>query len=136
MATTSARAVVRQPAAAVPAAAAFGVTLPPRAQSYYQRIESYAMRIRASRNVEEIVGLLDAALRETQALAEQEELRIARDRIAEAESQIQMLKAELSHAESLVQIDQLTGALNRRGLESAFTREAARSDRQIGRAHV
>lgn len=115
-------------AAAAPAPG--GVTLPPRARSYYQRIESYALRIRGSRDVSEIVGLLDQALKETQQLAEHEELQLARDRIAHAESEIETLKTELQQATSLVQLDQLTGAMNRRGLEDTYLREAARSDRQ------
>jgi diguanylate cyclase len=130
MATTQRSADLRQlRIAAESATATSGVTLPPRAQSYFQRIESYALRIRASHRVEDIVDLLDAALRETHALAEQQELRLAFDRIARAESEIEVLKAELQHATSLVQIDQLTSALNRRGLDAAFAREAARSDR-------
>lgn len=106
------------------------VTLPPLAQDYYRQIESYALRIRGSGEVSEIIGLLDQALRETQALAEHEELRLAFDRIAHAESEIEALKAELQQATNLVRLDQLTGMLNRRGLEDAFVREAARSARQ------
>lgn len=124
--------VKRLPVAFEAAAAqlAHGVTLPPLAQDYYRQIENYALRIRGSGEVSEIVGLLDQALRETRALAEHEELRLAFDRIAHAESEIEALKAELQQATSLVRLDQLTGMLNRRGLDDAYLREASRSDRK------
>lgn len=106
-----------------------GVTLPPGAHSYYQRIESYARRIRASRDIAEIICILDQAMRETHALGQLTDLKGAFERVTQAQQEIAQLKAELQQATSLVQIDQLTHMLNRRGLETAFAREAARSER-------
>lgn len=103
--------------------------LPPGTLTYYRRIETYAQRIRSTGNVAEIIGILDEAMRDTHALAGRNELKIAHDRIAKAEREIAELKAELERTSSLVLIDQLTSALNRRGLEHALQRESARSDR-------
>ena len=105
------------------------VTLPPGAHDYYQRIEAYAQRIRNTHDIPEIIGILDEALRETQGLAGHHDLKLAVNRVAQAEREIANLKAELQEAVTQVQIDQLTQVLNRRGLEESFARESARSDR-------
>lgn len=96
---------------------------------YRQRIEAYAERIRRARDPAEIVGVLDQALRETRALHDQEPAFEARRRAAEAERQIEALRAELGLVTALLREDPLTGALNRRGLREGFERESARTGR-------
>lgn len=96
---------------------------------YYRRIEDYARRIRASDDLSEIVRLLDEALRETHGLRASAELAYARERVARAERQIAALKSEIETINGLLRVDPLTGALNRRGLEEDYAREAARSER-------
>lgn len=105
------------------------VMLPPGARDYYQRIEAYAQRIRKTHDIPEIIGILDEALRETQGLAANNDLKLAISRVAQAERKIADLKAELQEAITQVQVDQLTQVLNRRGLDESFARESARSDR-------
>ena len=105
------------------------VILPPGARDYYQHIEAYAQRIRSSHDIPEIIGILDEALRETQGLAANNDLKLAISRVAQAEREIADLKAELQEAHTQVQVDQLTQVLNRRGLDESFARESARSDR-------
>jgi diguanylate cyclase len=107
--------------AAAPAAEAAG--------EYYRRIEAYAHRIRATREVGEIIRLLEEALRETHGLRAGADLVHARERIARAEQQIESLKRELETINALLRVDPLTGALNRRGLEETYAREAARAER-------
>jgi diguanylate cyclase len=53
-----------------------------------------------------------------------------RARVGEAEQEIVRLQSELSETSEMVRHDQLTGALNRKGLEEALDRELARSQRR------
>jgi len=96
---------------------------------YYSRIEIYAQKIRQTREVSDIIGLLDEALNETRALHTANEMAIVRQQVVLAEQRIENLKSELELVNRLVREDQLTGALNRRGLDDALAREAARAAR-------
>lgn len=106
-----------------------GPALPPQTGDYYQRIESYAHRIRSTPDVAEIIGILDEALNETRLLHVVAELELAHEKVDRAEREIEALKSELQQVIELVHVDPLTGTLNRRGLDDAFGREAARCDR-------
>jgi diguanylate cyclase len=53
----------------------------------------------------------------------------ARSHVQEAEHRILTLERELEEVSSLVREDQLTGALNRRGMDEAFDREISRATR-------
>jgi diguanylate cyclase len=96
---------------------------------YYRRIEAYAQKIRDTSDVGDIIALLDAALSETRALHTADEVALAHAQVAHAEERIGQLKSELELVSRLVQQDQLTGALNRRGLDEALAREIARAER-------
>jgi diguanylate cyclase len=118
------------PAAAKRAARAPGRrTLSAAPVEYYSRIESYAQKIRETQDVRDIIGILDEALNETRALHTASEMAIARQQVILAEERIEQLKSELELVNRLVREDQLTGALNRRGLDDALEREAARARR-------
>jgi diguanylate cyclase len=97
---------------------------------YYQKIEDYARRIRSTKDVGQIVALLDEALRDTRALHGTGTIIAAEDRLHKAEAEIEALKAELERAVALTNLDPLTTLLNRRGLEASFAAEASRSDRR------
>jgi diguanylate cyclase len=101
--------------------------LPDAPAGYYQRIESIARRIRATRDLSQIATILEEALTETRALHGED--MPADERIRRAEREIQSLKSDLNKAVELTNIDPLTELLNRRGMKTAFTAEAARSDR-------
>jgi len=58
-----------------------------------------------------------------------EEMLNARRQTEEAETRIRLLENELGEVSELIYQDHLTGALNRRGMEEAFTREFARAER-------
>lgn len=47
----------------------------------------------------------------------------------EAQAKIKLLESELSSLSEQVRVDQLTGVLNRRGMDEAFTQEIARAER-------
>jgi diguanylate cyclase len=52
-----------------------------------------------------------------------------RKQVQESETRIRQLEQELSQVSEMVREDQLTGALNRRGLDAAFEHDAAHADR-------
>jgi diguanylate cyclase len=99
------------------------------AADYSSRIEGYAQKIRQTSDVSDIITLLEDALRETRALHTANEVQVVRQQVIHAENRIQHLKAELELVNKLVREDQLTGALNRRGLDDALLRESARAGR-------
>ena len=77
-----------------------------------------------------IKGLLeDTRAVQADMLRAREELQQARQRATDYERQIVRLESELVDVSNLLKSDQLTGVLNRRGLNEAFTIESARSDR-------
>lgn len=96
---------------------------------YYRRIEEYARRIRSTPDVHQIVTILDEALSDTRALHGSIGDSATEQRLRQAESQIETLKAELERTVALTNVDPLTGLLNRRGLDLSFNAEASRSDR-------
>jgi diguanylate cyclase len=103
---------------------------PPQAPAdYYARIEQYARKIRQTKDVRDIISMLEEALLETRALHTVNEVAMARQQVALAELRIERLKNDLELVSKLVREDQLTGALNRRGLDDALEREVARAER-------
>lgn len=105
------------------------------ADGYQARIGAYSEKIGQARDIAELgdlmgglsadVGSLRDALRQNHG-----ELLAARTQAEQAESRIRELEQELVQVSNLVREDQLTGALNRRGMDEAFARELARADRQ------
>ena len=103
--------------------------------SYHDKIASNAIKIGQARDITEIGGLLDEVMRDTRVIQEEarrsrDELQIARDKANLAEQRITELQHELEEASRLMRHDQLTGALNRRGLEETFEKESARALRR------
>ncbi len=101
---------------------------------YHQKIEGYSLKISESNNIAELSHLLDDIMQDTRLIQDRaqrshEELLSSRKQVEEAEGRIKKLEQELAQVSELVHEDQLTGALNRRGLDDAFAREATRSNR-------
>lgn len=101
---------------------------------YHQKIERYSKKIGKSNNLTELSHLLEDIMQDTRviqasALRSHEELVGTRKQVQEAEAKIRELELELAQVSELVHQDQLTGALNRHGLDEAFEREATRADR-------
>ena len=101
---------------------------------YHQKIEGYSRKIGKSSNLVELSHLLDDIKQDTRiiqasALRSHEELVDTRKQVQESEVKIKKLEHELAQVSELVHQDQLTGALNRRGLDEAFERETTRADR-------
>ena len=101
---------------------------------YHHKIEGYSQKIGKTNNITELSHLLDDIMQDTRviqasALRSHEELLSTRKQVQESEEKIRQLEQELEHVSELVHQDQLTGALNRRGMEEAFEREATRAER-------
>jgi diguanylate cyclase len=104
------------------------------AGDYHQKIEGYSKKIAQSDNLNDLGTLLndimqDTRIIQTSALRSHAELLESRKQVENAEAKISMLERELSEVSELVHQDQLTGALNRRGLDAAFDRETKLVDR-------
>jgi diguanylate cyclase len=102
---------------------------------FHEKIGGYSEKISRADNIAELNQILDDVLRETrivqnEALKARDKMVLARQEVQDAETRIHQLEAKLQHMSELVREDQLTGSLNRRGLDDVFERETARSDRR------
>ncbi|MDR2838295.1 MAG: diguanylate cyclase, partial [Azonexus sp.] len=101
---------------------------------YHDKIEVCAEKISAAQDITALENVLAEVMQETRiiqinALRSRDELRANQRRVEEAEARIQQLEKELETTSDLVRHDQLSGVLNRRGLEEMFAKEAARAAR-------
>lgn len=102
---------------------------------FQEKIGGFSERIRHAGDIAELNEVLDEVLRETrivqaEAIASRDRMLAAHQEVQEAEARIKDLEAQLQHMSELVREDQLTGSLNRRGLDDVFERETARADRR------
>ena len=102
---------------------------------FHEKIGGYSEKISKADNISELNSILDEVLKETrlvqsEALKARDKMVLARQEVQDAESRIHTLEAKLQHLSELVREDQLTGSLNRRGLDDVFERETARADRR------
>ena len=102
---------------------------------YHDKIEVCAEKISKTQNISQPEDVLTEVMHETRivqlnAQRSRDELRAAKQRALEAEQRISELQSELDKASDLVRHDQLTGTLNRRGLEEIFAKEAGRAQRR------
>ncbi len=101
---------------------------------YHDKIEVCADKISAANDISELETVLGEVMRETRTIQinaqrSRDELRAAQQRVAENDRRIRELESELEKTSALVRHDQLTGTLNRRGLDDVFEKEKARSER-------
>lgn len=101
---------------------------------YHDKIEVCAQKISAAEDISELQVVITDLMHETRSIQEnarrsQEELESTRMKVIETEQRISQLQHELEEASTLVRHDQLTGVLNRRGLEEVFVKECARARR-------
>ncbi len=101
---------------------------------YHDRIERCAEKISSANDISELETVLAEVMKETRAIQHnaqrsRDELRTTQQRVKEADAKIRELEEELEATSDLVRHDQLTGVLNRRGLEEIFAKEIARADR-------
>jgi diguanylate cyclase len=102
---------------------------------YHEKIDLYSQKISQAQDIGELNKILDDVMRETkiaqnEALRSRDQMISARHEVQEAEARIQQLETKLEQMSELVREDQLTGSLNRRGLDDVFERELARAERR------
>ena len=102
---------------------------------YHDKIEICVEKISKADDISQLEDVLAEVISETRiiqinAQRSRDDLRMSRQRVEEAEQRINELQGELEKASTLVRHDQLTGALNRRGLEETFESEVSRSQRR------
>jgi diguanylate cyclase len=102
---------------------------------YRSKVETYAERLQVADDIDSLRTLVDELLGDTRSM--QIDVTRSRDEIAQAkrqaeaaESRVRKLQAELEQVSEQVSQDQLTGALNRRGLDEAMQREMSRAERR------
>jgi diguanylate cyclase len=103
--------------------------------TYHQKIANYSKQISNTRDSGEVNQLIGAILDETQTvqietMRSHDIMVAAQKEVKESEVRIKELEDKLAHMSELVREDQLTGSLNRRGLDDVFEREADRADRR------
>ena len=101
---------------------------------YHDKIEICADKITAANDISELGSVLSEVMRETRTIQinaqrSRDELRSTQKKVEESEARIRELESELETTSDLVRHDQLTGVLNRRGLEEMFNKEVARGKR-------
>lgn len=103
-------------------------------EEYHTKIESYNQKIGKADNLTELGHILQDLMHDTRVIQastmrSHEDLVVARQRADAAGERIRHLEQELEQVSELVREDQLTGTLNRRGMEDMLQREITRSDR-------
>jgi diguanylate cyclase len=102
---------------------------------YHDKLGRCAERIGAANDLAELNDVIEEVMRETRivqlnAQRSRDELAAMKARVDEAEQEVARLQNELAETSEMVRHDQLTGALNRKGLEETLERELARARRR------
>ena len=102
---------------------------------YHDKIEVCVQKISQADDITQLEDVLAEVIRETRivqlnAQRSRDDMRSTQTRVEAAERRVRELQDELDKASALVRHDQLTGTLNRRGLEEAFEHEFARALRR------
>ncbi|HJV88524.1 MAG TPA: diguanylate cyclase [Noviherbaspirillum sp.] len=105
------------------------------AGNFHQKIDQYSQKISQAKGIIELNSILKDVMRDTklaqeEALRSRDEMMAARHEVQNAETRIQDLESKLVQMSELVREDQLTGSLNRRGLDDVLEREMSRADRR------
>lgn len=103
--------------------------------AYHTKIEGYSLKIGQADNLTELNNILTDIMQDTRiiqasSMRSHEELISTKKQAHIAEERVKQLEQELEQVSELVREDQLTGALNRRGLDEVLDREIKRADRQ------
>jgi diguanylate cyclase len=102
---------------------------------YHHRVEGYAGRLESADDILTLKTIVDELMTDTRSMQMdmtryRDEIVEARRNAEQAQGQVRKLEAELEHVSEQVSQDQLTGVLNRRGLDEAMQREMARAERR------
>ena len=102
---------------------------------FHEKIGGYVQKIGKAQGIPELNRILEDVMHDTkvaqiEALRSRDAMVAAQAELQDAEARIHKLESKLEELSELVREDQLTGSLNRRGLEDVFEREFARSERR------
>ncbi|MBB5018746.1 diguanylate cyclase [Chitinivorax tropicus] len=102
---------------------------------YHDKVRGYAERIQQADDMAQLNQLLADLMNDTRSVQSdmarsRDEMLLARQQANEAEERIRNLENELRAISEKVKQDHLTGALNRRGLDDAFSAEVSRVERE------
>jgi diguanylate cyclase len=105
------------------------------ATGYHERIEGYAGRLERADALSDLQNIVADLVSDTRSLQvdmmrHRDEMVEARRQAEQAEERVRQLEQELEQVSEQVREDQLTGTLNRRGLDDTMQREIARSQRK------
>jgi diguanylate cyclase len=101
---------------------------------YQDKVDTYAEQLAETEDISQINSLLENLMKDTHTMQtdivrSREAMIKQTDEVSLAQEKILKLQAELSQLSEQVSIDQLTGVLNRRGLDDAMVREISRAQR-------
>ncbi|SMC23563.1 diguanylate cyclase [Andreprevotia lacus DSM 23236] len=99
---------------------------------YQGRIAGYAEQLQQANDLGDIRHVMASLLQDTRSMQldvqrNRDEMREARAKVDQAQEKIAQLENELREISEKIRVDQLTGALNRRGMEEAYDTETARA---------
>lgn len=103
--------------------------------AFHDKVRDYSVQIQRTNQITELSTLVDNLMNDTRAmqldvLRSRDDLQSARTQAQAAQQKVMDLEAELQQVSEKVREDELTGALNRRGLDEALQREVSRTGRQ------
>lgn len=103
--------------------------------NYHKTITSFSQQISQASDISDLSSVLNGIMNATrdaqdEALRSRDEMINARQEMQKAEARIQTLESQLAHMGELVREDQLTGSLNRRGMDESLEREIINADRR------
>ena len=104
---------------------------------YQEKISDYSNLLSETDDIYKINEILEGIMSDTHVMqtdiVHSRELLIAqRDEVMSSQERIRKLQTELTQLSEVVRVDQLTGVLNRRGLDDAIVREISRVNRTGG----
>ena len=109
--------------------------------SYQNKISDYAEKLSATEDILQINELLENLMKDThimqvEIVRSREALLQQRENVETSQEKIRKLQAELSQLSEAVRVDQLTGVLNRRGLDEEIVKEISRAKRSDGKLSI
>jgi diguanylate cyclase len=101
---------------------------------YHDRLGRYNEQIQHTQDIAALRGVLDSLMQDVKAMQvdaqrSRDDVSAVREQAESAQSKIRELESELQAISERVREDALTGALNRRGLDETYGKEAARAER-------
>ncbi|WP_016835054.1 GGDEF domain-containing protein [Herbaspirillum lusitanum] len=102
--------------------------------NYHKTIATFSQQISQASDISDLNSVLNGIMNATkeaqdEALRSRDEMINARQEMQKAEARITALESQLVHMGELVREDQLTGSLNRRGMDESLEREIMNADR-------